>query len=60
MNPRWKYNPIYLRFKYACKQILLPLIIFQFVRCLILPSTFDVIILGVFAISYVAISLDWV
>lgn len=60
MNPRWKYNPFYLRCKYAFKQVLFPLIIFQFVRCLILPSTFDVIILGVFGISYVAISLDWV
>ncbi|MGE5701200.1 MAG: hypothetical protein ACM32O_01580 [Clostridia bacterium] len=60
MNSRWKYNPYYLRFKYGCKSVLLPLIIFQFIRCLLLPSSFDVIILGIFALSYIAITLDWV
>lgn len=60
MNPRWKYNPFYLRCKFACKQVLLPLIIFQFIRCLIFPTTFDVIILGILAITFVAICLDWI
>ncbi|MBO8163809.1 MAG: hypothetical protein H0Z34_08875 [Brevibacillus sp.] len=59
MHWRWKHTPTYIRIKFACKQILLPLIIFQFIRTLLLPTTFDVIILGLFAITYVAILLDW-
>jgi len=57
---RYKYNPTYIRIKYGCKQVLLPLIIFQFIRTMLLPLTFDVILLGLFAITYVAISLDWI
>jgi hypothetical protein len=60
MNSRWKYNPTYLRIKCSCKQILLPLIIFQFVRTVIVPTTFDVILLGLLALFYVSISLDWI
>jgi len=60
MNPRWKYHPTYLRIKYGCKQILLPLIIFQFLRTVFVPTTFDVIILGLLSILYVAISLEWI
>ncbi len=60
MNFRWKYHPTYLRIKYGCKQVLLPLIIFQFIRTLLLPTSFDVIVLGILAIIYVAISLDWI
>jgi hypothetical protein len=60
MNSRWKYHPTYLRIKYGCKQVLLPLIVFQFIRTILLPTSFDVIILGILAITYVAISLDWI
>ncbi|GED31780.1 MULTISPECIES: hypothetical protein [Brevibacillus] len=59
MNFRWKYNPTYLRIKYGLKQVLIPLIIFQFVRTIILPTSFDVVILGILALTYVAIALDW-
>lgn len=60
MNSRWKYNPTYLRIKYGSKKVLLPLICFQFIRTVIVPTTFDVIILGMIAMLYVAISLDWI
>lgn len=60
MNWRWKYHPTYLRIKYGCKQILLPLIIFQFIRTVILPTTFDVVLLGLISLLYVAICLDWI
>lgn len=60
MRNRWKYNPTYIRIKFNCKQILLPLIIFQFIRAMLLPATFDVIVLGLFALCYVAITLDWI
>jgi len=59
MNFRWKYNPTYLRIKYGLKQVLIPLIIFQFIRTIILPTSFDVVILGILALAYIAITLDW-
>lgn len=60
MGPRWKFNPTYLRIKFGFKQVLLPLIIFQFVRTVFVPTTFDVIILGILAILFVSISLEWI
>ncbi|MDA5108982.1 MULTISPECIES: hypothetical protein [Brevibacillus] len=59
MNSRWKYHPAYLRIKYGCKQILLPLIVFQFIRTVIVPTSFDVVLLAILALLYVAISLGW-
>ncbi|MEJ8545749.1 hypothetical protein [Brevibacillus borstelensis] len=56
---RWKYHPLYLRIKFGCKQILLPLIVFQFIRTIFVPTSFDVILLGLLALLYVAIILDW-
>lgn len=59
MNFRWKYNPTFLRIKFGFKQILLPLIVFQFIRTVLFPTSFDVILLGLLALLYVAIVLDW-
>ncbi|UFJ39067.1 hypothetical protein LOK74_13375 [Brevibacillus humidisoli] len=59
MYRRWKHHPFYIRAKYGCKQILLPLIIFQFIRTVLLPTTFDVILLGLLALLYAAILLEW-
>jgi hypothetical protein len=60
MNFRWKYSPTYLRIKFTCKQVLLPLIIFQFIRTVMLPTSFDVILLGLLALLYVSIVLEWI
>jgi len=59
MNFRWKYNPTFLRIKFGFKQILLPLIVFQFIRTVLFPTSFDVVLLGLLALLYVAIVLDW-
>ncbi|EJL43854.1 hypothetical protein PMI08_02402 [Brevibacillus sp. CF112] len=59
MNFRWKYNPTYLRIKYGCKQVLIPLMIFQFIRTVLFPTSFDVILLGLLAVLYAAIVLEW-
>ncbi|CAJ1003432.1 MULTISPECIES: hypothetical protein [Bacillales] len=59
MNCRWKFHPTYLRIKYGCKQVLLPLIIFQFIRTVIVPTSFDVVLLGILGLLYVAIYLGW-
>jgi hypothetical protein len=55
----WRFHPTYLRIKFGCKQILLPLIVFQFIRTIILPTSFDVFLLGFLAFLYTAICLDW-
>lgn len=60
MNSRWRYHPTYLRIKFGCKQILFPLIAFQFVRTVLVPTSFDVILLGILAFLYVGIVLDWI
>lgn len=59
MNFRWKYNPTYLRIKCGCKQVLFPLLVFQFFRTVLFPTSFDVILLGLLGVLYVAISFDW-
>lgn len=46
--------PLWLRrFREMLIQIMLPLIIFQFIRTVFLPTTFDVILLAVLVIIYV-------
>ncbi|UCZ52120.1 hypothetical protein LGQ02_14870 [Bacillus shivajii] len=40
-------------------QILLPLIIFQLIRTLLLPTTFDVILLAVLVIIYLSHTFSW-
>lgn len=60
MFGRWKYNPTYLKIKLFCKQILLPLIIIQFIRTLLFPTSFDVFLLGLFSVLLVCIELDWI
>ncbi|MFM1652340.1 hypothetical protein ACI7RC_09600 [Brevibacillus sp. B_LB10_24] len=60
MNQRWKFNHHLYRIKNVCRQIIVPLIIFQFVRTIIFPTTFDVIILGLLAAVHLAITFDWI
>jgi hypothetical protein len=55
----WRFHPTYLRIKYGCKQILLPLIVFQFIRTILVPTSFDVFLLGLLALLFTAIFLDW-
>lgn len=40
-------------------QILLPLIIFQFIRTILLPTKFDMILLGILVLLYLSQFLDW-
>ncbi|MBU9710989.1 hypothetical protein [Evansella tamaricis] len=52
--PRWFRKGIDIFY-----QILLPLIIFQFVRTLLLPTTFDMILLGILVLLYLSHTLGW-
>lgn len=51
-RPSW-----WLRIKAIFGQILLPLICFQLLRTLLLPTTFDVILLTIMIVLYCSISL---
>ncbi|WP_433743458.1 hypothetical protein [Falsibacillus pallidus] len=62
---RKKYNPYMLppwlrTFRGVCKQFILPFTIFQAVRTVLLPTTFDVLLLAVFAILALAFYLEWI
>ncbi|OLO40517.1 hypothetical protein BTR23_05875 [Alkalihalophilus pseudofirmus] len=55
MGKRYKrFRPPFwlLRLRLILIQVLLPLLCFQFIRTLLLPTTFDVILLASFAILY--------
>nr|WP_088077963.1 hypothetical protein [Bacillus alkalicola] len=52
--PRWFQRGIDVFY-----QLLLPLIVFQFIRTLLLPTTFDMILLGIFVLLYLSQALGW-
>ena len=56
---RFKYHPTYKKIKGAIQQIILPLGIFQLIRTLLLPTTFDVILFLIIALIYTGLELDW-
>lgn len=56
---RLRYNPTYLKIRAGIQQISLPLGIFQLVRTLLLPTSFDVILLILLVLLYVGIEFDW-
>ncbi|MCL7748091.1 hypothetical protein [Halalkalibacter alkaliphilus] len=51
-SPRW-----WLKVKAIFAQILVPLICFQLLRTLILPTTFDMILLTIMVVTYFSITL---
>ncbi|WP_035664079.1 hypothetical protein [Halalkalibacter akibai] len=54
-NPYHNRPSIWLRIKLVFGQILLPLICFQLLRTLLLPTTFDVILLTIMIVFYCSI-----
>lgn len=59
MKSRFKYNTSFLRIKAIAKQLVLPLGIFQLIRTLLLPTSFDVVLLIAIILIYVGLELDW-
>ncbi|WP_110111510.1 hypothetical protein [Bacillus sp. CGMCC 1.16541] len=43
-----------------CAQFIIPLTIFQGIRTLFFPTTFDVFLLAIFALCAVAIYMEWI
>ncbi|MDG5786882.1 hypothetical protein QA612_05205 [Evansella sp. AB-P1] len=52
--PRWFQRTVDIFY-----QILVPLIIFQFIRTLFLPTTFDMILLGTLVLLYLSHAFGW-
>jgi hypothetical protein len=48
----------WLRIRFTVRNVLFPLIIFQFIRTLLLPNPFDVFLLFLFFLLYVGFLLD--
>ena len=47
------------KYRYTIKGVLFPLICFQFVRTLLLPNPFDVMLLFLFFLAYLGFLLDF-
>ncbi|WP_134699998.1 hypothetical protein [Ammoniphilus sp. YIM 78166] len=56
---RLRYHPTYLKVRAGIQQLTLPLGIFQLIRTLLLPTSFDVILLILIALLYAGIEFDW-
>ncbi|WP_232695619.1 hypothetical protein [Brevibacillus daliensis] len=55
---RLKHHLFFKQIKRS-RELLVPLVLFQFVRTLLLPTAIDVLILGGIAFAYLAVQLDW-
>lgn len=56
---RWRCHPWYSKIRFGALQLLVPFIVFQFIRTVLLPTSVDVILLALLALLYAAILLDW-
>ncbi|MFD2681458.1 hypothetical protein [Bacillus seohaeanensis] len=60
-----KYNPYSLppwlrNARNLCKQFIIPFSIFQGIRTILLPTTFDVLLLTLFILLAMALFFDWI
>ncbi|RLQ98037.1 hypothetical protein [Falsibacillus albus] len=62
---RKKYNPYMLppwlrTFRDICRQFIIPFMVFQGIRTILMPTTFDVLLLAIFILVALAFYLDWI
>ncbi|EDL64672.1 hypothetical protein [Bacillus sp. SG-1] len=62
---RKKYNPYTLppwlrTCRMVCKQFSVPFCIFQGIRTILIPTTFDVLLLSIFILLAVALYFEWI
>ena len=48
-----------MKVRAGAQQLIFPLGIFQLIRTLLIPTSFDVVILIILALIYVGLELDW-
>ncbi|MBB6282819.1 hypothetical protein [Geobacillus subterraneus] len=58
-NP-YSWPPWLRQARAVCAQVIIPLTIFQAIRTIFLPTTFDVILLAIFVLIAVALHLEWI
>ncbi|HZG72480.1 MAG TPA: hypothetical protein VEY51_13165 [Chondromyces sp.] len=58
-NP-YSYPPWLRTCRSVCKQLIIPFCIFQGIRTIFLPTTFDVILLAIFILIACALYLEWI
>ena len=57
---RLRYPPWLLTIRDGCAQICIPLLIFQLIRTIFIPTTFDVILLLILIALCTALLLEWI
>ncbi|MCF6092682.1 hypothetical protein L1765_01575 [Microaerobacter geothermalis] len=60
MRSPYRFDQWFEKMKLGMKQLLLPLIIFQFIRTILLPTTFDVIVLGILFLLFLTLIYGWI
>ena len=60
MKGRWRYHRFYLKSRFGALQLIIPFIVFQFIRTILFPTSFDVVLLSLLILIYAAILLDYI
>jgi hypothetical protein len=58
-NP-YSWPPWLRQVRAVCAQLIIPLTIFQAIRTILLPTTFDVVLLAIFVLIAFALYLEWI
>ncbi|MFZ7945579.1 MULTISPECIES: hypothetical protein [Bacillaceae] len=55
---KYKHRPWFRTFRRFCGQLIVPFVIFQFIRTIFLPTVFDVLLLTCFIFIAISIYFD--
>ncbi|MGZ0086585.1 hypothetical protein ACWNXI_13685 [Caldibacillus thermoamylovorans] len=58
-NP-YSWPPWLRQVRAICAQVIIPLAVFQAIRTILLPTTFDVLLLAILVLTAVAFRLEWI
>lgn len=58
-NP-YSWPPWLRQLRAICAQVIIPITVFQAIRTILLPTTFDVLLLAILVLLAVAFHLDWI
>jgi len=58
-NP-YSWPPWLRQLRAICAQVIIPITVFQAIRTILWPTTFDVILLAILVLLAVAFHLDWI
>ncbi|ANB60290.1 hypothetical protein GGR02_000969 [Anoxybacillus voinovskiensis] len=58
-NP-YSWPPWLRQLRAICAQVIIPITVFQAIRTILLPTTFDVLLLAILVLLAVAFHLEWI